>query len=185
MPPTIEPSDTDCCCSAPEPVFCWAERIPMPPIELLMLTAPDAPGCPVVPPKRLCDTEPSILDEANIDTVRVLVVVWLRLPSPSTLFAPNVLITELEVEVRVLLMVLPKPVSVLLTEPPLVAAIPPGPPALAELSVVLVDVLVDVLVLPEPVVLYVLFAVLPFMALALPPVPVEVCAVLLVLVLLL
>lgn len=40
LPPTVEPSATDCCCRALAPVFCAACRMPMPLMDEVMPTAP-------------------------------------------------------------------------------------------------------------------------------------------------
>lgn len=40
LPPTLEPSATDCCCSALAPVFCAACRMPVPFTEFVRLMSP-------------------------------------------------------------------------------------------------------------------------------------------------
>src|SRR5438874_7963326 len=91
LPPTVEVSATEFCCTALGPVFWVAWRIPWPPIEVVMVTLPlalaAAAFCAVRLPVRLAvlNDDPAPPEAVVVAVVvLVLVVVCDRVPPPTT-----------------------------------------------------------------------------------------------------
>jgi hypothetical protein len=91
LPPTVEVSATEFCCTALGPVFWVAWRIPWPPIELVIVTVPlalaAAAFCEVRLPVRLAvlNDDPAPPEAVVVAVVvLVLVVVCDRVPPPTT-----------------------------------------------------------------------------------------------------